>query len=187
MSPTSSAVMFRLSGATFGHDVEDLREAADLSRAGGLDRSGGDRVDTDAARPQIVGEVSDDRLERGLRDAGDVVVRYDLRSAQIRERHDRRVVVQVIVQRVHESDERVRRDIQRQGEAVARRVVDRAREIVFLDEGDRVDEDVELAELFGERRARRGERRVVRDVALDDGSPPNSAAISSTDDFTRSP
>jgi hypothetical protein len=82
-------VTLRRSGAVLGDVVEHLGEARDAGGRERADRTGADRVDADAARTEVGGEVAHARLERRLGDAHDVVVRIDALAADVGQRHDR--------------------------------------------------------------------------------------------------
>ena len=113
--------------------------------------------------PEVPGEVADGRVERRLRDAHHVVVRHGALAAEVGHRQDRAAAA-----RLHQRlrgpgarDERVGADVERQPEAVARRVGEAALEILGGRERDGVDEQVEPA---AERLADLGED--ARDVLV---------------------
>ena len=96
--------------------------------------------------PEVGREVADRRLEGGLRDAHHVVVGDDLLGAVVGQRHDARARGQerAGASRV-ERHQRVGADVEREREAVARRVDEPALEVLAPGEGQGVDEDVEPA------------------------------------------
>ena len=87
------------------------------------------------------------RLERRLGDAHDVVVGHGALAAEVGHRHDRAAAGASMSgsARPGAGDERVGADVEREPEAVARRVGEAALEVLRGGEGDRVDEDVEPA------------------------------------------
>ena len=90
-------------------------------------------------------------------------MRHGALAAEVRHRHDRAAagLLHQRLGRARARDERVRADVEREPEAVARRVGEAALEILGGRERDRVDEDVELA---AERLADLGED--ARDVVV---------------------
>ena len=155
------------------------REAGDRARRERAHRAGGDRVDADVLLAEVPGEVAHGRVERRLRDAHHVVVRHRALAAEVRHRHDRAAAARLHqrLRRARARDERVRADVERQPEAVARRVGEAALEILGRGERDRVHEQVEpaverLADL-ARRRARRprpSARRTRSRAGCDDRS-----------------
>ena len=87
------------------------------------------------------------RVERRLRHAHHVVVRHRALAAEVGHRHDRAAAggLQQRLGGAGGRDERVGADVDRHPEAVARRVGEAALEVLGGREGDRVDEQVELA------------------------------------------
>ncbi len=143
--PTSSIVMFERSGVTEANGAVHRLEAADAGRGEGPDRARGDGVDPDAVRAEVGRQVADRRLEGGLGDPHDVVVGDDLLGAVVGERHHARAGVEERSRLPDERDEGVGRDVEGEGEAIARRVDEGALEVLPLGEGEGVDEDVEVA------------------------------------------
>ncbi len=95
--------------------------------------------------PEVGGEVADRRLERRLGDAHHVVVRRDALRAEVGQREDRAAAMEEGTGGAGHRDERVGRDLDGEQVAVARRVEERALEVLALRVGDGVDEDVDLA------------------------------------------
>ena len=103
--------------------------------------------DADVLLTEVPREVLHRRVERRLRDAHDVVVRHRALAAEVRHRHDRAAAAR-LEQRLggaRARDERVRAHVEREPEAVARRVGEAALEILRRRERDRVHEQVEPA------------------------------------------
>ena len=71
-------------------------------------------------RAQVAREVADAGLEGRLGDAHHVVVRHDLLGAVVRHRQDRAAVAHQRARLTSHRDERVRRDVVREQEALAR-------------------------------------------------------------------
>ena len=153
---------------------------------------GADRVDPDAVRPEVGGEVADRRLERGLGDAHHVVVGDDLLGAVVGQRDDRRAAAEQRPRLARERDQRVGRDVERQREPVARRVDELALEVLALRVRQRVDEDVERVVGLAPARedapgsARRTGRRTARRTSSRSTSPAAGRAARSGSRPTRS-
>ena len=68
--------------------LQHLREPVHAGGGQGLDGAGGDRVDADAARAEVRGQVAHRGLERGLGHAHHVVVRHHALAAEVAQGHD---------------------------------------------------------------------------------------------------
>ena len=79
---------------------------------------GRDRVDADALRPELGGEVADGGLERGLGDAHDVVVLHHLLGAVIGHGEERAAVLHQRLGEMRHADEGPDRDVHRHLEAL---------------------------------------------------------------------
>jgi hypothetical protein len=84
------------------------------------------------ATAQVIGEIPHDRFERRLRDAGHVVVGHDRRRSVVGQGHETCALVEALVERADQRDQRVGRDIEREREPGPRRLVDLAREVFLL-------------------------------------------------------
>ena len=96
-----------------------------------------------AVRPEVGGEIPHGGLQGGLGHAHHVVVRHDLLGAVVRQGQDGGAPVKVRPGGARQSDERIRRDVERQREALAGRPDEAAFEILTAREGQGVDQDVQ--------------------------------------------
>ena len=146
-APTSSASIVAVQRRALLDDRLHRREAGDRARGERAHRPGRDRVHADVLLPEVPGEVAHGRVERRLRDAHHVVVRHGPLAAEVGHRHDRAAAARLHERlgRARAGDERVGADVEREPEAVARRVGEAALEILGRREGDRVHEQVEPA------------------------------------------
>ena len=104
-----------------------------------------DGVDADALGPEVHREIAHDRLQGGLRDAHHVVVGDHLLGAVVGQREHAAALRHERLRGPGERDERVRRDVHGEGEAIAGGVREVPVELLPLRERDAVDEDVERA------------------------------------------
>src|SRR5205807_7471574 len=70
------------------HEIARLRDAAHGAAGKGLERPGGNRIDSDVVWTEIRREISRLRLENGLRHGHRVVARHDAFDRVVGEAHD---------------------------------------------------------------------------------------------------
>src|SRR5215213_7341563 len=151
------------------HVLQDDREARDAGRGERSNGAGRKSVDANAARPEVVGQVADAHVERGLGHAHNVVARDYALASQVGEReyaslsplHQRRGVP-------GDGRQGVNADLLRQLKALARGGEVLAVEVLLLREGDAVNHEVEAAEAFSDLREYRLYLGILRHVALQD-------------------
>ncbi len=139
--------MWRWSGERSSTIASIVGKPAIERAASVLHRAGRDGVDADVLLAEVPGEVADARVESRLGDAHHVVVRDCALAAEVGHGHDRAAAggLHQGLGGARRRDERVGADVERHPEALARGVCEAAFEILGGGEGDRVDEEVELA------------------------------------------
>ena len=147
--------------------LQDGRESRDARRRERANRPGRDRVDANVLRAEVGGQIAHGRLERRLGDAHDVVVGEHALAAEIRERHDAAAAARCHERRraTRERHERIRADVERHGEAPARGLDERLRQILPLGERRAVHEKIQPAAVAGHGLEHRVDLAVVADVA----------------------
>ena len=132
-----------------------------------LDGPGRDRVDANRLRSQIRRQIAHRRLERGLGHAHHIVVLEYTLATQVGQREDTAPAATLHQRRgaPRERDQRIRADIHRQPEALARRLDERRRQLFARGEGGAVHDEVQSAEFLVDRRKHVVDLRVDGDVA----------------------
>src|SRR5580704_10556641 len=110
-----------------------------------LERAGRDGVHADAARPQLEGEVAAGGFEGGLDRPHDVVVRHHAVGAVVAHGEHRAAVGHQRRREPGHADKGMAGNVHRLGEALGRAVEQAAAQVLERGEGDRMDQDVELA------------------------------------------
>ena len=151
--PTSSMVTLRRNGACLFDEMQDLRKAADPRRGECLDRSGGNRVHTDAFGTEILREVAHVGLEARLGQTHDVVVRDRAHGAEVGQRQQRGVApLHQRPRALGERSEAVRTDVVRDPERIARQAAQKiAGQRLARREGDRMQQAIKPAPFPTER------------------------------------
>ncbi len=135
-----------------------------------LDRACGNRVHTNVLRAQVAREITNRRFEGRLRHTHHVVVGEHPIAADEGEREH--AAATAFLHQRHErpgqTDERIGADVERDAEALARRLHERTGELGLRGERSAVDEKVEAAELAIDCRCQVSDLLIARNVARQD-------------------
>jgi len=114
----------------------------------GSDGAGGDGVDADIQWAHVEGEVADGGVEGGFADPHDVVTGDALFAAEVGHRRDGAAGVEEVAGGGGDGDQGVDADIHRQFETGPAGEDGVAGEVIAVGEGDRMEQEVDLAEFF---------------------------------------
>src|SRR5262245_39589277 len=157
---------------TLGVLLQHVGEAANPTRRQGADRTGGDRVHADVARPELERELSHALLEDRLGAAHHVVGGDGPLGGEVGEGHDARaVLLEQWEHAMRHVEQRVGADLERELEALARRGDEQPFEILLLGEGDAMHQVVDRAPVGAEPLRDRVDLRILGDVALEQEHP----------------
>src|ERR1700751_5047791 len=130
-----------------GDELENLRKILDASRGNRLDRSGGNRVNSNLAFAELASEIFHRCLKRRLGYAHYVVVRDYPRRAKIRQRHNRAAVRHQGHECFRNGHERKRAHFKRKLETRSRSIDEGIAEVFVVCRGEAVNDSVELVTL----------------------------------------
>ncbi len=147
---------------------KDVAEVADAGSGQCLDRPRREGVDADILGAEVGGEVAHARLQRGLGDAHDVVMRYPLLRPVIGEREQRAAVRHHRLGALGDRRERIAADQHRLGEIIRRGVDIAAVELFAVGEGDGVEQEIDAAPGRLQLRERGIDRCRLGDIAIAD-------------------
>src|SRR5258706_6938903 len=154
-------------GRVFLDELQYPAESRDAGRGQRLDRPGRYRVDADALRSEVRGQVAHGSLQARLGESHGVVVRDDTLGAEVGEGQQRAVApFHERQRRLGERRKAVRRDVVRLAECLAREPVEQlAGDRFALGKPDGVHEAVQPAPERAQRLEQRRDLGITRDVA----------------------
>mmetsp|Transcript_22710 Transcript_22710/g.37482 ORF Transcript_22710/g.37482 Transcript_22710/m.37482 type:complete len:214 (-) Transcript_22710:2302-2943(-) len=147
------------------HDVAEIANAGSGQR---LDRSCTDGIHADVVLAQIFGQVFDGRLQGRLGHAHHVIMRHDLFGPVIGEGHGTAAILHHLFGALHDSGERVDRDIHRQAEICTAGVHVAAAQLVLVGKANGVDDEVQVVPMLFQLGEQRVNRCLVAHIAGQD-------------------
>src|SRR5215468_895673 len=145
--------------------LEDVAEVADAGGRQSLDWAGGDGVDANVLPAEVGGHVAHARLECRFGHAHDVVVGHHPFGTVIGEGEQAAAVRHQLDRALRDCGEGVARNVEREGEVLARRVDVFALQLVLVREGNGVDDEIKPAPALVDSSEHGVDAGVVHDVA----------------------